>query len=115
MEFVTRDTPKGAVDFLRGITAPIASAQHFLDILANCPSSTFALESQHLDKRFFQLETGLAGEILQKISNYHRRLIILGDFGSIERKSLRDFIRESNRGGKVVFAQNLEIALDYLR
>lgn len=47
---------------------------------------------------FFDLKTKMTGEILQKFSNYRVRLVIIGDFENVARKSLRDFIYESNNG-----------------
>jgi hypothetical protein len=46
----------------------------------------------------FDLKTKMTGEILQKFSNYRVRLVIIGDFENVARKSLRDFIYESNNG-----------------
>ena len=60
---------------------------------------------------FFELSTKIAGEVLQKFSNFRMRLIILGDFEHISSKSLRDFIYESNKGTQVNFFSNLEVAL----
>jgi len=55
---------------------------------------------ERLDPAFFQLRTGLAGEILQKFVNYRVRLAILGDFTqpAADSTALRDLIRESNSG-----------------
>ena len=60
---------------------------------------------------FFDLKTKLAGEILQKFSNYRVRLVILGDFSKVESKSLQDFIRESNKGKLVNFLQSKDEAV----
>jgi len=60
---------------------------------------------------FFDLKTKLAGEILQKFSNYRVRLVILGDFSKVESKSLQDFIRESNKGKLVNFLVSKEEAV----
>jgi hypothetical protein len=67
------------------------------------------LPSARLDPGFFQLRTGLAGEIVQKFVNYRRRLAILGDFSELtaESKSLRDFIYESNRGNALWFLSDI--------
>lgn len=54
----------------------------------------------------------MAGEILQKFSTYNHKLAIVGDFSGIESKSLRDFIRESNRTGRILFVDNREDALN---
>ena len=77
-----------------------------LDIMAEaglngCRKMVVYSESLHPD--FFDLKTKLAGEILQKFSNYRMRLSIIGDFSEIKSKSLRDFIRESNRTGIITF------------
>jgi hypothetical protein len=93
----------------------IASVQDFLDLMADCPSPTLVLRREDLDGAFFELKSGLAGEILQKVSNYRRRLIVLGDFVGLEGRALGDFIRESNRTGQVVFAAGLEAAIALLR
>jgi len=60
---------------------------------------------------FFDLKTKIAGEILQKFSNYRIRLVIVGNFTKYESKSLKDFIFESNKGKLVNFLGSLEEAL----
>ncbi len=52
---------------------------------------------------FFDLKTGIAGEILQKFSNYRISLAIVGDFSKYKSKSLHDFIFESNKGKHINF------------
>ena len=52
---------------------------------------------------FYDLSTGLAGEILQKVSNYRVRLAISGSFKMITSKRFREFINESNKGSSVGF------------
>jgi len=69
---------------------------------------------ENITPAFFDLKTRLAGEILQKCSNYRIRLVILGDFSDVESKSLQDFIRESNKGKLVNFLQSKEEAINRL-
>jgi len=64
-----------------------------------------------LNKDFFDLKTGFAGEILQKFSNYRVRLAITGDFSKYPGKSLKDFIRECNRGNQIFFVPSAGEAL----
>ena len=64
------------------------------------------LHKENITPDFFDLKTKLAGEILQKFSNYRVRLVILGDFSNVESKSLQDFIRESNKGKLVNFLES---------
>ena len=52
----------------------------------------------------------MAGDILQKFSNYKMRLAIIGSF-SYESKSLKDFIYECNKGKLVNFVKTLSEAL----
>lgn len=63
---------------------------------------------------FFDLKNGLAGEILQKFSNYWVQLVIVGDFSSYTGKSIRDFIYESNKNQQVNFVGDLEEAISRL-
>lgn len=63
---------------------------------------------------FFDLKTKLAGEILQKFSNYRVRLVILGDFSKVESNSLKDFIRESNKGRLINFLASKDEAISRL-
>ena len=76
--------------------------------------SRLIVHSADLSPDFFDLRTGLAGEILQKLSNYRMQLVIVGDFSNIGSKSLRDFIRESNRGKSVNFLSSADEALSAL-
>jgi hypothetical protein len=92
----------------------INDAQDALDLLVESGSvdcRSIIISSDNLDERFFDLKTGLAGEILQKFSNYRVRLAIVGDFAGHTSKSLLDFIRESNRIGFIVFCDNVSSAL----
>ena len=61
---------------------------------------------------FFDLKTGLAGEILQKFTNYEFKLAIVGNFETVQSKSLRDFIFESNRAKRYLFVASQQEALD---
>jgi hypothetical protein len=69
-----------------------------------------AIPMGSLDRGFFKLRTGLAGEMLQKFINYRLRVDLLGDFTELASQStaLRDFIRESNRGNTIWFLTDLE-------
>jgi len=109
------DSPKGKLSrcgFDRG--ERIEKASDFLDCMANCPSDTIVLRKEDLSEDFFRLRTGLAGEMLQKVSNYRKRLVVLGDFRELASGALRDFIYESNATGQVVFAEDLDAALKLL-
>lgn len=63
---------------------------------------------------FFILSTGLAGEILQKYTNYGGRIAIYGDYTRYTSKPLKDFIYESNKGKNVFFVSTKDEAIDML-
>jgi len=69
------------------------------------------LQEQNICTEFFDLKTGIAGEILQKFSNYRVRLAIVGDFSKYQSKSMKDFIYESNKGKQVNFVGSSEDAI----
>ena len=64
---------------------------------------------------FFKLKTGVAGEVLQKVSNFRMSMFIVGTFDKFPSKSLHHFIEESNKGRLVNFVESTENALQILR
>ena len=92
----------------------VESGTDFIGEIYYLGYDTVILEKTHLVTDFFDLKTKLAGEILQKFSNYRVRLAIVGDWELVTSHSLRDFIRESNAGRLVYFASSTEDALKKL-
>ena len=72
------------------------------------------LYERNITHDFFDLQTKLAGEILQKFSNYRIRLVIVGDWSKYTSRSLEAFICESNRGKTVNFSSSPTEALKLL-
>ena len=72
------------------------------------------LHEEQITSAFFDLKTKMAGEILQKFSNYRFPLVLIGDFSKFSSQSLQDFIRESNKGRQVNFVPTLPEALQLL-
>ncbi len=68
-----------------------------------------AIPRTRLTADFFRLRTRLAGEILQKLTNYRFKVAIVGDVSAeiAASDALRDFVRECNRGGQVWFVEDL--------
>ena len=92
----------------------INNAEDGLDLLGNVYYQGFdklIIYQKNIVSDFFDLKTKMAGDILQKFSNYRVRLVIIGDFENVESKSLRDFIYESNQGRLVNFVESLEVAI----
>jgi hypothetical protein len=95
----------------------INNTQDAFDLMGNAGyqgASCIILREQNINPQFFDLKTGLAGDILQKFSNYQTRLAIIGDFTKYQSKSLSDFIRESNKYGHINFVSSNEEALNAL-
>ncbi|WBV61086.1 DUF4180 domain-containing protein [Chryseobacterium camelliae] len=95
----------------------ISSAQDGLDFLGNIYYQDFdkvVLYEKNISPEFFDLKTRIAGDILQKFSNYRVRLAIIGDFSTYESKSFKDFVFESNKTGHIHFVEDLEEALEKL-
>ncbi len=72
------------------------------------------IHKSNITPEFFDLKTGIAGEILQKFSTYRVRLAIIGDFATSQSKSLKDFILESNKIGHINFVESESEAINQL-
>jgi hypothetical protein len=95
----------------------IKETQDALDIMANINyqgSDKIIIHEKNLTPDFFDLKTRLAGEILQKFSNYRIQLVIIGDFAKYSSKSLKDFMFESNKHGHINFVNTVEEAIERL-
>ena len=85
-----------------------------LDLIANSGTSQIILWQESLSPNFFDLKTGLAGEIMQKLVNYQVKWALVGNFENIPSKSLKAFILECNRGNTLFFAKDLREAENLL-
>ncbi|MBL1220710.1 DUF4180 domain-containing protein [Chryseobacterium sp. L7] len=95
----------------------IKSAHDGLDLLGDIYYQGFdkvIIYEKNITPEFFDLKTKIAGDILQKFSNYRMGLGIVGDFEKYPGKSIRDFMFESNKTKHINFAETLEDALKRL-
>ncbi len=116
MEYKVIDTNKGKLAqavFLEN--EKIEDYKSFFALIMEAPSDTIVIDKERIIEDFFVLRTGFAGEILQKVSNYRKRIVIIGDYVGVNSKSMRDFIFESNRTGKVLFVESLEKGIELLK
>jgi uncharacterized protein DUF4180 len=84
----------------------INEIQDAIDLLGNAfynGVTKIIVKKEHLNPTFFDLKTGFAGDVLQKFSNYSMQLVIRGNFEKYTSKSLKDFIYESNKSGRIQF------------
>lgn len=114
MKFRTLQSEKGDLSYLE-LDSKIGSASEFLDILFSAPTDTIVLAKGDLPEEFYDLKTKFAGEILQKLANYGRRMVVLGNFENSESKSWTDFVYESNKQGRALFCGSIEKAIGLLK
>lgn len=84
----------------------ISNAEEGLQLLVDLYYQDFdkiIIHEKNVIPEFFDLKTRLAGEILQKFSNYRVQLVIIGEFSKYPGNSIKDFIFESNKGKLVNF------------
>lgn len=96
----------------------ITDVQSALDLLMSAKydveTDNIVISKSLIAEDFFILSTGVAGEILQKYTNYGGRIAIYGDYSHYTSKPLKDFIYESNKGKDVFFATTEEEAINML-
>ena len=98
---------------LEGEERRLARVQDMLDLIAEALPrrvNTVVVPVTRLDPSFFQLRSGLAGELAQKIVNYRLKLAVVGDVAAFiaDSKAFADFVRESNRGASILFVQDMD-------
>ncbi len=94
----------------------IKDAQTALDLMMTTKYETdcefIVINKDAISDDFFQLSTGIAGEILQKFVNYHIQFAICGNFSHYTSKALSDFMYECNNGKHIYFVANVNEALE---
>lgn len=94
----------------------VGTALDFLMSTEYCHGTRkIVINKEAISEDFFELRTGLAGEIMQKLVNYRFCLAIYGDFSSYTSRALQDFIYESNQGQVAFFLPDVDTALAKLR
>jgi hypothetical protein len=95
----------------------IAVPQDALDLIGEAwgaSASTVVVPVERFDPAFFDLTSGLLGEVTQKFVNYRIRLVVLGDITehAAASKAFRDYVYEANSGEAVWFvADDAELGL----
>ena len=83
------------IALLKSENIVIKETQNALDLMAEANyrgSGEIIVHEKNIAPAFFDLKSGLAGEILQKFSTYNVKLAIVGDFSKYSSKSLQNFI-----------------------
>ncbi|WP_332662052.1 DUF4180 domain-containing protein [Aeromicrobium sp.] len=103
-----------------GDGAPLGTVEAATDVIGDAAwgeAQIVVIPVERLTDDFFELRTGLAGEVTQKFVNYRLRLAIVGDIESrvAESVSLRAWVTESNRGRQLWFVPTLDELADRLQ
>jgi hypothetical protein len=102
------DEVAGRVMRLEAAGPVISTAEETSDLVGNAwmdHADLIVLPVARIDPDFFRLESGFAGEFVQKVVNYRLTLVVLGDISEFVAKSraFREFVWESNRAEHVWF------------
>ena len=92
----------------------LQTVEDAVDLIGNMSYQGFdklIIHEENMISDFFELKNKIAGNILQKFSQYSMPLSIIGDFEKYESKSLNDFIFESNKGKQINFVTTIEDGL----
>lgn len=95
----------------------ISNIEDAIDLVGNIYYQGFdkvIVYEKNITPVFFDLSTKIAGEILQKFSNYRIKLAIIGTFEAYQGKSIKDFIFESNKLGQINFVNSKTEAINAL-
>jgi len=90
------------------LIATSADASNLIGAAWGRDVDTLIIPVARLHADFFNLSTGLAGEVLQKLTLHGLKLVVLGDVSAHVEKSsaFRDFVREANRGNHTRFVMS---------
>ena len=115
MSIEYRPGQNGGIAIVTGEEKVIVDVQSALDLVMTARyeggAEKLAIDKNAVAEDFFILSTGMAGEILQKFTNYHVKAAFYGDFTRYTSKPLQDFIYESNQGNGVFFVPTQEEAV----
>ncbi|HVI44234.1 MAG TPA: DUF4180 domain-containing protein [Chitinophaga sp.] len=115
MTIVTHQAGNKRIAEIISETILMNNAEEALQLIVDLTYQDYDLiiiHEKNITPEFFDLKTGIAGEILQKFSNYRAHLTIVGEFTKYPGKSIRDFIYESNKGRHINFLESLDVALE---
>jgi len=109
------EADNGKIALCHSGEAIITDGQTALDFFANIgyehDCRHIAVNKSAICEGFFDLSTGIAGEVAQKFVNYGIRFAIIGDFSEYTSKSLSDYIYECNQNGPLYFVADEHEAL----
>ncbi len=117
MEALNIHTDKGDYLICEPGTGVISSGQDLLDIIANCfgmDKCRLVVHAPDLHPDFFDLKTGLLGEVFLKLSNYRVKTAFIVDYGQIQSERFKELMYEHKRSHEIRFFDDLTEAEKWL-
>lgn len=110
-------TPRGKYLLSDPEVGNISSEREILDLFGQfgeVGASLLLISEGALGSDFFDLSTGLAGDISLKLSTYRIKTAIVVDLNTIPSQYFRKWAEECNRGQEINFSASLQQAEDWL-
>lgn len=95
----------------------IADENDILDLIVFCGENEthrILFHYENLSPDFFDLKTGLAGLLFQKLANYHLQAAVLVSLEKIQNPRVKELIYECNRGHQIRFYEDKSLAEAWL-
>lgn len=117
MEILNIHSERGEYIICQPGTGVISSGQDILDIISNCyglEKCRLVIHATDLHPDFFDLKTGLLGEIFLKLSNYRVKTAFIVDYDEIQSERFHELIYEHRRSHEIRFFDDLTHAEEWL-
>lgn len=95
----------------------IASENDILDLIVFCGENDthcVMFHQENLASDFFDLKTGLAGLLFQKLANYRLKAAVLVSLENIQNPRFKELIYECNRSQQIRFYEDRSLAEAWL-
>jgi DNA-binding PadR family transcriptional regulator len=113
-----RITDNGKVRYLEliSVTKPLDREQDMLDLVSLCGEneiSQLLIHGSCLSEDFYNLKTGIAGAVLQKLVNYYiKAAVVIPDRPGLSKRFM-ELISEANQGSQYCFLSSVGEAEDW--
>jgi PadR family transcriptional regulator, regulatory protein AphA len=100
-----------------GANGRLACEADALELVALCGEHDvdgLLLHASHLASKFFDLKTGLAGAVLQKLTNYRVKTALVAPPQTVSGKRFSEFVYETNQGEQFRVYPDREAAVAWL-
>lgn len=95
----------------------IETSKDILDLVANAyyetKTNAIVISKDLISESFFNLSSGVLGDVLHKIKGYNARIAIYGDFSN-ESKEFKEFAHECDKGEIAYFTRTEDEAINII-